>query len=285
MAAHRDPTRRNRNIGTAKQGHGRDNRDGLPRRWHGSGLQWDRGRPHTVVRRNIAGRSLPFLVEHTRADCVHACTVDDVAAMLELLPSWHVSASEWIPGLRGVVLRQPTHKEETHTPVWGRLGYFVDVDGDSGPVVFLEAQTVPMLADWGKSVNPSGRRELDRLVEMADTVERTRGGHTLGFDLAGVRRVQLDHTLAHELGHVADWVEKVHVPWMSEDDDDEARLDGLIDRYFQRPSVEREEFAHRYADDAMAELRRAGSAPFDRILDPDALMAEGLRLEDFVPAT
>ncbi|MEM1448992.1 MAG: hypothetical protein AAF957_09640 [Planctomycetota bacterium] len=229
--------------------------------------------------REIGGEAMPFLVEQTRDDCVHACTVDDVAAMLRLLPRPDVMGDDWLDGIQGVVLRQPTRKEESHVPVWARIGYSVPVSADEiGPVIFIEAQEVPFRGHWGNSVGPSDRRELDRLIAMATSVERARRGHTLHFDLEGIRRVQLFHSVPHELGHSVDMMTKVDEP--SRYDIEEWRR--LVDRYFQRPVVEREEFAHRYAERAMAELRARGSAPFDRMLDPDALTSEGLRLEDFV---
>jgi len=54
-------------------------------------------------------------------------------------------------------------------------------------------------------------------------------------------------------------------------------------RYLQRPGVEHEEFAQRYAENAMTDLRRSGAVPFDRKMDGDTLLAEGLSLEDFQP--
>ncbi|MEM6674042.1 MAG: hypothetical protein AAF726_14445, partial [Planctomycetota bacterium] len=177
MRPHRNPTRRNRNIGTAKQGHGQDNRAGVPLRFRDSKTEWRRGHPHTVVTREIGGHAMPFLVEETRDDCVHACTVDDIAAMLALLPRPDVMGDDWLRGIQGVVLRQPTRKEQTHAPVWARMG---------------------------NSVGPSDRHELDRLIAMATSVERARRGHTLHFDLEGIRRVQLFHSVPHELGHSVD---------------------------------------------------------------------------------
>ena len=279
MSHRPDPTRRNRNIGTAKQGHGRDNRANIPRRWREAAVRWRRDHPHSLTYRDVWGRVMPFVVEHTRADCVHACTVDDVARVLNLLPKRHINNYRGIDGLQGIVLRQPTRKEATLRPVWARLGYGVDVGGVIGPVVFLEAQALPLEFRWGKSLDAAGRRERELLVSAADAVRHTRRGDELHFELEGVRRVQLFHSLPHEVGHWADMYERVERPAL----DDVERWEVLWDRYFQRPVSEREEFAHRYAEDAAAQWRASGSVPFDRLLDAERLRAEGLRVEDFVP--
>lgn len=96
----RNPTRRNRNIGTAKQGHGQENANVVPRAWLDSVWDWKRTPAHGVVTRRVWGRGLPFMVEHTREDCAHACTVDDVAELLNLLPKRHVNNGQGSTGSR-----------------------------------------------------------------------------------------------------------------------------------------------------------------------------------------
>ncbi len=222
---------------------------------------------------------MPFLVERTLEGCVHACTVDDLATLLNLLPKRHINNYKDIDGIQGIVLRQPTRKEQSLNRVWARLGYGVEVGGVVGPVVFIEAQQVPCAVHWDKSLDPSSQRELDRLIAAADQVEHSRRGHDLLFELEGVRRVQLFHSLPHEIGHWADMYEHVERPSL----DDFDLWEQLWDRYFQRPRIEREEFAHRYAEQAIADLRIQGAVPFDRKLNVEALLAEGLSLDDFQP--
>lgn len=41
--------------------------------------------------------------------------------MLDLLPGQRVKRQEGITGMRGLVPRQPTRKEQTHNPVGARL--------------------------------------------------------------------------------------------------------------------------------------------------------------------
>lgn len=85
-----DPVRRNRYIGTAKQGHGQDNRMVIPNDWRDSRVFWERVSHFTVATRSVHGRELPFVVEPTRQDSVFACTVDDIATLLNVAPSEHV---------------------------------------------------------------------------------------------------------------------------------------------------------------------------------------------------
>jgi len=55
--------------------------------------------------------------------------------------SWQDRACEReIDGIQGFVLRQPTRKQQSLRPVWARLGYWVEVKGIVGPVVFIEAR-------------------------------------------------------------------------------------------------------------------------------------------------
>lgn len=277
MNSGRNPTRRNRNLGTPKQGHGQDNRAGVPRCWLNSVLTWKRTPGHEVVTRRVWGRELPFVVEHTRADCAHASTVDDIAALLGMLPKRHVNNFEDILGIQGVVLRQPTRREQTHRPVWARLGYAVDVGPLSGPVIYLEAQAFPLAYNWTRKLSPDGQRELERLRQATSGFRTDKRSYHFEFDLDAVRRVQLYHSLPHEVGHWADMFESVELPSSY---DPEEWL-GLWERYWQRPSVEREDYAHSYAERATKELRAAGKLPFERLLDPESLVAEGLRLEDF----
>src|SRR5688572_8501323 len=104
-----NPTRRNRNIGTAKQGHGLNNRMVVPQRWDAPFYTTLRG---AIA---VARGKWTFLVEPARTPFVHACTIDDVAHVLAMAPPKDVAAIDLI------VLRQPTRKQRMLEPVWGRL--------------------------------------------------------------------------------------------------------------------------------------------------------------------
>ena len=108
----RNPIRRNRDIGTAKSGHGQNNRMTVPDVAHGDRIFWERIDGAKEVSRIVSGRVLKFFVQPTRADCVHACTVDDIARLMSYLP-----ATDWV-GLETVMLRQPRGKSRC----WLRCG-------------------------------------------------------------------------------------------------------------------------------------------------------------------
>ncbi len=201
-----NPTRRNRNIGTAKQGHGQDNRMVIPDTWRDSRTFWERLSRYRVVTRPVHGRNLPFVVEATRPDCTYACTVEDLVKLLGAAPAEHVA------GIEGVLLRQPKRKEQILSPVWGRLGYAVEVGPIDGPAIIAEACPIPLTLKLPTRLGLAEQQELARLLQEADRVESDGRHHVLHFELAGVRRVQLYRTVLHELGHWVDWHEKVQVP-------------------------------------------------------------------------
>ncbi|HKQ73330.1 MAG TPA: hypothetical protein VJ810_06355, partial [Blastocatellia bacterium] len=150
-----DATRRNRNIGTANQGFGQDNKMVIP--WCGLNRYYENLTEYKVIDRSVHSRSLPFLVERTRADSCHACTIDDIARILQ-----HVPFSDFY-GIDFIVLRQPKRKEEIINPVWGRVVYFAEIGAHRGRAIFLEAVNPSVSMRWSKSLTPDGQQELERL--------------------------------------------------------------------------------------------------------------------------
>jgi hypothetical protein len=244
----------------------------IPDTWNDSKTFWERVSHFTVVTRRVHGRDLPFVVEPTRRDSIYACTVDDVATVFSAAPCRHVA------GIEGVILRQPKRKEEIINPVWGRLGYAVEVGPIRGPAVLVEAQSLPMKIRWPARCDLARQQELECLRQEADRVEFDGRHHLLHFGLEAVRAVQLYRTVLHELGHWAQYYEQVQVPSLG----DGADRDSLWETYHRRPASERESFAHRYSLELAAELKRRGVIPFARIVHPRRLAAEGLSLRDFI---
>src|SRR5689334_4325479 len=137
MRAGRDATRRNRNIGTAKQGYGEDNKLVIPTRWYPDWLvYYENLKNYQTARRNIHGHVITFLVEETRLNCYHACTVDDIVHVLRFVPPVDLS------GITLIVLRQPKRKEEILSGVWGRWASYVEIDDYQGSAIFLEATDI-----------------------------------------------------------------------------------------------------------------------------------------------
>ena len=189
---------RNRNIGTAKSGHGQNNRLVIP--WGRADMRpfWACIGPHITVTRPVHGKPFSVLVEPTRFGSVHACTVDDVFRMLEQVPAVDRE------GMSLVVLRQPSCKEEVLSSVWGRLAYLLCIGPHESPAVILEAVDPLRPRCWSKSLPPDWATELDRLRQDGHRITTTRHGHLVQSDLAAVRATQLYRTLPHEIGHWRD---------------------------------------------------------------------------------
>lgn len=254
-----NPVRRNRNIGTAKQGHGQDNRLVIPN--PGRLLTTlDHIGEYRIERRAVADTEIQFIVEELRHDCVHPCSISDVVRMFEAIP-----ASDWA-GIKIVVFRQPTRKQNVLNPAWGRLSYSGDVVAArnrtiaSGPMVLLDAVEHGLRLDWSVRLDADAQDELDRLRGDGHGVERVGNRYRIQVTAEAARETQLYRTVPHEIGHWFDWLSKVETPAARGDD-----YFSLTDRYFSRPKREREAFAHRYADRIGEALRLSGAIPFDRL--------------------
>jgi hypothetical protein len=250
----RDATRRNRNIGTTKQGHGQDNRLTIP--WCGLKLYYENLTDFKVAERLVHSRGLSFIVEKTRADSYHACTVDDIAHVLRHIPSHDFD------GIDFIVLRQPKRKEEIINPVWGRLAYFAEIGSHQGRAIFIEALNPSKPIRWSKSLTPDGQQELERLKGAGHEISTSRHYHKVNMSLESIRATQLYHTLLHEIGHSID----------------KDRNPNAFDR---KSPLEKETFAHQYADKLRERLVRFGVIPFDRMFDKKTIARDGLSVSDF----
>ncbi len=104
MRSGRNPTRRNRNIGTAKSGHGQNNKLKIPN-GHCWSRFWERVPGGIVIRREICGRTVAFLVQPTIKTFVHSCTIDDICTLFKLIP-----LNDW-EDLGIICFRQATRKQ------------------------------------------------------------------------------------------------------------------------------------------------------------------------------
>ena len=268
MRAGRDPRRRNRNIGTAKQGHGQNNRMTIPEAWADGRMYYERLKEPVILVRGVWAHSIAFLVEPTHRGCVHACTVDDVVRMLEYLPQAHVIA------IKTVVLRQPTRKQGILNPCWGRLVYWANIGRYSGTTIFLEAQEPDGGLRWNKSLDPAGTAELERLRVDGHRITETKRDYLIESSLNAIRATQLYRTVPHELGHYADYLASVREPGRETADlDEKARLERA---YASKPHQDKEAFAHRYADEVRRQLIRERRIPFPRREERLRVGADGL---------
>lgn len=268
-----NPTRRNRNIGTENSGFGQDNRLVIPWAWADGRMFYERLVDPIDVEIQVGSLTIHVIVEPTLRGFSHACTVDDIRRVLEMLPPRHI---EYI---KAFVLRHPKRKEQILSSVWGRLVYWSDVCGYSGPTVYLEAQDKDQPLKWSKSLTPDRARELDRLRGDGHFIETDKRHHIIKPTLETIRNTQLYRTLPHEIGHYVDYLEKVEDACGG----DLGKVRALHKKYHSRPSQEKEAFAHRYADDFRQCKTTDGHLPFDRILDEAKIKSLGMDPSWFVP--
>ncbi|HWZ83087.1 MAG TPA: hypothetical protein VNW47_10705 [Terriglobales bacterium] len=156
----------------------------------------------------------------------------------------------------------------------------------SGPALVIEALNPTEPIKLGKSLSPDDTAELKRLRLDGHKLRLSDRNHTLDTTLESCRATQLYRTVLHELGHWVDFLEKVEHPFTR----DVGNLENdayasLLNRYHSRPNVEKERFAHRYAERLRKHLIAIGAIPFERDIDRDQLTRDGLRLRDFLFST
>jgi hypothetical protein len=266
-----DARRRNRHQGTAARGHGRDNRLVVPSvrgelgviSWRSrTGLPVQRVGAHRTVHREIAGKGWTFVVERTSPDCWHACSVDDLARMLALIPG------EDHEGLDLVILHQPTRKYRQLDGSWGQLCYSVELGRRDCAAVVLHAFAASGSWRWnrGRGPGPDDWQELERLRQDGHEITGCGRKLTIHTTRQAVRDTQLYRTVPHEIGHWTDFLEQ-------------ARREDTR----ERPAREREHSAHRYADTIREQLTRNGHIPFPQMIERESLLADQLDPGDFIP--
>jgi hypothetical protein len=271
MHAGRDARKRNRNIGTARRGHGQNNRLVIPHGIHDDRVFWEKLVNPVVVERSIGHRTLTFLVEPTFPGFVHACTIDDICAVLEDVPRDHLSVIELL------VLRQPKRKERILSSAWGRFLYCADTGDHHGTAICLEAQEPDKCLSWKKDLTPDGAAELERLRQDGHQITLDKRRYRIQCSLESIRATQLYRTLLHELGHGADWL----LNCIRRETDEEYQ------RFHNKPAREREAYAHRYAQELRSTLVERRRIPFQRILNRHSISRDGLRkswFEDLSPS-
>jgi hypothetical protein len=258
----RNNTRRNRNIGTVKQGYGQNNRLTIPDPYFLNGGYRDfteRLTHYKKFSRTINRHEFTFVMEKLRVDCYHACTVDDVAFMLA-----HIPSSDY-GDLRLIVFRQPKRKEEILSSAWGRLVYSYEFEGDLVPAILLEAINREWVLKWPKNLSVDKRNEFERLQQDGHVFIAGKRDYRAKVSLENARATQLYRTLPHEFGHYVHYRQTVEMPApalsvLSEMSEDERST-------YYRDSIntdEYEKFAHAYADRLRADLLARGIIPFPR---------------------
>lgn len=249
-----NPTRRNRNIGTSKAGHGDNNNFDIPDSYRDSRIFWEKVDNYSVITKKVNDMEMKFIIEPTKKGYSHCCTIDDITYLISHLPS------EDTEGIGLFIFRQPKRKESIFSSVWGRLGFNLSIDNYVGPGIIIEAVDVTAPIYWNKSLTPDKAIELERLKEDGHKITLNKREYIIEVSVESARATQMYRTILHELGHWKQWRNIVIIP-------SEEGIDELRDKYFSIPEQERETFANRYADEIRAKLITDKIIPYERIGD------------------
>lgn len=251
-----NPTRRNRNIGTDKQGFGQNNKLTIPEPCGVLKSFYERLTDYQKIKSVINGHDFLFVIEQTRTDSQHSCSVSDIETIIEQIPKENYGE------LKLIVLRQPKRKEEILSPTWGRLIYSYEFEKDYYPAIILDAIDFTRKFKWKNNLSIDDQKELERLIEDGHKIVND-GRHFIAqYELKNVRNTQLYRTLPHEFGHYVQYLYFVERP-ATEDEDFEV-WEARRDKYFEIPKAEKEKFAHKYADNLKNELTRKKIIPFEQ---------------------
>lgn len=253
-----NPIRRNRNIGTAKQGFKKQNRFDIPCYYlRESKIYWEKLTDYKKIERQINGWDFTFIVEKTKKDYFHACTIEDLEMILQHIPS------AYYQDLRTIILRQPKRTETVFSSVWGRLVFYYEFESTSFPAIILEAVKSENKLRWSRKLDVDTQKELERLRNDGFEFIETKRNYEIDLTLENVRNTQLYRTLLHEIGHYVQYCE------------DEEKFDQL-------PTAEKEIFAHNFADKLKLELEQKNLIPFPRQFFDTNFMQNGLHQNDFL---
>lgn len=252
-----NPIRRNRNIGTAKQGYGQNNKFTIPEPCAVSKSFFERLGKYEKVATTINGHEFVFVIEQTIANYQHACTVNDIEKIIAQVPPADYGE------LKLVILRQPKRKEALLSPVWGRLIYSYEFEEDYFPAIIIEAQDYTKKFKWPKGLSVESQKELERLKADGHPIQLIGRFFTAPFHSENVRSTQLYRTLLHEFGHYVHYLQLV--TWPGNEDESIEEWEIRYDRYFKISKTEKEQFAHRYADTLRQQLIDSHIIPFNQL--------------------
>ncbi len=200
----------------------------------------------------IGDFELKILYETPSENFTYGCSPTDIIKILGLL-------AKDIPSLPDIIaFRQPTRKQQQQFPVWGRFLYFAEFGKHHGTAIVLEARELGTLLKRSRSMTLEDRAEYERLLADGHKFEEKKRHFQAVLVEDAVRNTTLYRTFLHELGHLADYHQKVLDDRTALDADDEI----ASDLYFSRPTSEREVFAHAFAERLSHSLRLRGEIPF-----------------------
>ncbi|MET3537897.1 hypothetical protein [Chryseobacterium limigenitum] len=250
-----NPTRRNRNIGTENQGFGQNNKLKIPTPYGTLLSFYERIEKYQKEIRVINNHEFLFVVEETRENSMHSCSVNDLVKIIQHIPS------EDYGDLKFIILRQSKRKEEIISSVWGRLVYSYEFENEYFPAIILDTIDLNKKIIWPRKQSIEDQKEFERLKQDGHIFNENKREFFADLKSEPSRNTQLYRTLLHEFGHYVHYLEVVDRPGNENEEYDlkEARNDF----YFSLPKVEKEKFAHKYADTLKAKLIQEKIIPFE----------------------
>ena len=253
----RNPTKRNRNIGTSKQGHGLDNELSIPQPSDTLKFFYERFIEAETSTISVHDRELPVVVEKLKEGFFYSCTPADAELVLNQLPE------EDLEGFGLLIFRQPKKKEQILSSVWGRLIYSVEFKDDYLPSIILEATPNYKKFTFPKKQTPDLKREFELLKTDGLIFTSSKREYVAEISKEKTRSIQLYRTLLHEVGHYVHYLEVVERPGSDEEEYEE--WEKRSDLYFRIPAQEKEVYANTYAVKAKQNLLNKKIIPFERI--------------------
>lgn len=222
-----NPTRRNRNIGTSKQGQGQNNIMSIP--YVHNKEFYENLTDYKTIKKTIKEHEFIFVSEHTKPGYEHACSVEDIERIVKQIPNKDYG------DLKFFVLRQPKRKEEILSSVWGRLIMSFSFNNESKPAIIIEAlDYANRQYTINKKRSVEEQKELERLISDGHKIVDMGKNYSVNYDINSVRRTQLYRTIPHEFGHYVHYrnflISYSHDQWLS------------------FPTTEKEKVAHSYSE-------------------------------------
>ncbi|WP_426481644.1 hypothetical protein [Chryseobacterium sp. R2ACT005] len=252
-------TRRNKNIGTKKQGYGQDNKLTISSLYGNLKSFYEKLTDYQKETRIINNHEFTFVVEKTRKNSIHPCSVNDIQRIIEQIPVKDYGE------LKFIILRQPKRKEEILSPVWGRLIYSFDFEGEYYPAIILDAIDTEKQLSWSKKQTIEDKQEFERLKADGHIFTETKRNFIVELIPETARSTQLYRTLPHEFGHYVHYLDVVERPGNNDDDIDYDTWEKRIDFYFRISKSEKEKFAHTYAEKFKNKLIDENQIPFESV--------------------
>jgi hypothetical protein len=207
------------------------------------------------IKKVINGHLFIFIVEKTRNNSMHSCSISDIETIIEQIP-----VSDYAD-LKFIVLRQPKRKEELLSPTWGRLIYSYEFENEFYPAIILDAIDYSTMFKWSKKLSVESQKELERLINDGHEIINNGKNYIAEYKVENVRNTQLYRTFIHEIGHYVHYLEVVERP--SKENEDEVEWEKRYNYYFSIPQIEKEKFAHKYTETIIGKLKKEKIIPFE----------------------